>query len=106
MVVSHIKTSDEYTKAIAGKKVVIKLGAKWCAPCRRIAPNFESLSSRFDGIDFYSVDVDDFKQALASEGATSIPFFSFYRNGMRVETLSGANENKLLVAIANLAKIT
>ena len=105
MSVKEIKTSDEYNQMLLDPRAIIKLGATWCPPCRKIAPTYEGLASRFTNVSFYKIDVDVFKQALKSEGATSIPFFSTYRNGVRKETLSGANIDKLLVIVANINKM-
>ena len=99
-----INSNDEYTAAIKSGKTIIRLTASWCGPCKRIAPTYEGLAKRFPAISFYTVDVDKVRQVLQSEGATSIPFFSAYCNGIRTETLAGASPDKLLVLIGELQK--
>ena len=99
---TQITSNDDYSAAIKSGKSIIRLTASWCGPCKRIAPTFEGLATRFPAINFYTVDVDNVRQVLKSEGASSIPFFSTYHNGVRVDTLSGASPDKLLVVIGNL----
>ena len=103
---TEIQNADDYSNAISSNsgRVIIRLTATWCGPCKRIAPTYEGLATRFPEIQFYTVDVDKFRQVLASESASSIPFFSTYKNGVRIDTLSGANPDKLLVLIAELQK--
>ena len=59
--VVHITNKADYDKRIAEAKglVVVDFTAKWCGPCRRIAPTFEALANENSDVVFLKVDVDE-----------------------------------------------
>ena len=60
------------------KPCVIDFYATWCGPCKRIAPDLESLSKEYTGkINFYRVDVDEQKDLAMAFGVESIPTLYF-----------------------------
>ena len=49
-----IKNFDRVLKL---PKVVVKVGASWCGPCRMIAPVVDEVAEKIPEVPFYSVDV-------------------------------------------------
>lgn len=46
---------------------VLKFGAEWCKPCKRMKPAYDDLAERFKGkVAFYTVDVDECEKCDSS----------------------------------------
>ena len=56
--VVHPKNDEEAQKAIESGKVVLKFGAEWCPPCKKIAPILESMADKQNEWTYVAVDVD------------------------------------------------
>lgn len=79
--------------------VLVDLWAPWCGPCRMVAPVLESLARRYAGaIKVVKVNVDDNPGIAAAYDARSIPTLVFMRNGVRVNTVVGAQPEPALAA--------
>ena len=79
-----------------GQLVVVDQYATWCGPCQRIAPKFISLAARYSNVIFVKVDSD----AYSLPGVSSLPTFQFHKDGAIVETLIGADAERLRALIA------
>ena len=82
----------------ASKLKVVKVGAAWCAPCRRIAPEYVKLRSNGEhNVDFFSVDVTDKNDTDGSwavfkaMGGKKLPYFAFYKDHQRVDSIQTSN---------------
>ena len=65
----------------------IKVGAKWCGPCKKTAPKFEQLSlqEKSSSYNFFTLDTDKSKNTYWSElldelNINSIPQIIFYNS--------------------------
>lgn len=91
----QIATAIDNAKA-ANKLLLLKFGAKWCKPCKMIAPVTQRLvennSSTLQG---FEVDVDEVKEALIQFNVSSLPTFLLIFNGNVVSTWTGADNQAL-----------
>lgn len=78
-----------------GKPVLVDFTATWCGPCRAIAPFFEELSEKYEGIVFVKVDVDQCAEVAQSCNVTCMPTFQAFFDGKKVDEFSGADKSKL-----------
>jgi len=81
------------------KLVVVEFEASWCSACRFISPFLESLSD-FEDVDFSKIDIDR-ARGLAN-GVRSMPTFYFFKNGIKIHELVGANFQNLVSMIVQL----
>lgn len=98
MVYFVISIQEEFDAKLgnAGDKlVVVDFTAAWCPPCKMIAPKFEEMSKEFTDVIFYKVDVDENDETAEANGIQAMPTFIFYRNGKKIDQMSGASEEKL-----------
>ena len=52
---------------------IIDFNATWCGPCKQIAPIFEAAAEKYPGVEFKSVDVDEYGAMAEQYGVQSIP---------------------------------
>ena len=66
-----------------------------CGPCKFISPVFESVAEAHPDATFLKVDVDDFSEVAASARVAAMPTFQFWKSGSLVDTIVGADPDKL-----------
>lgn len=74
----------------AAQPVLVKFGASWCPPCRRIAPEVEAVAAEMEGRALVrEVDVDAEPDLSARFGVQSIPDTLIFKNGQVVDQIRG-----------------
>lgn len=87
----EIKDSEFTEKVLnSNKLVVVDFAAEWCGPCKRLAPVLQSISEKFEDVDFYKVDVDEAAEAVSKYSIRNVPTLIFYKNGEIVDKFSGS----------------
>eukprot|EP00882_Tetradesmus_deserticola_P003852 GHRQ01004076.1.p1 GENE.GHRQ01004076.1~~GHRQ01004076.1.p1 ORF type:complete len:158 (+),score=63.72 GHRQ01004076.1:182-655(+) len=71
---------------------IIDFTAKWCGPCKAIAPLYEQLSKQYPDVKFLKVDIDNegLMQVVQEHGITGVPTFTMYKGPRKVENFTGA----------------
>ena len=102
--VQVVESADEYRGAVEkeDETVVSYITASWCGPCKMIAPVYEALSETHDDMTFLKVDVDELPEVAGSEGVEAVPTFVFYKHGMRLGQMSGADKDAITSAVDKL----
>lgn len=78
------------------RPVIVRFSASWCKPCQELLPLFERLcGERGHEATFVSVDVDEFDEIAALNGAISIPLFVSYKCGNLLSSYRGKDESKV-----------
>ncbi|XP_073408548.1 thioredoxin-like isoform X2 [Dendrobates tinctorius] len=76
--VSYVESLEEFNAIIisgGNKLIVVDFTAAWCGPCQKIAPFYEDIATE--------------------SGIRAMPTFHFYKDGEKVDELSGADPDKL-----------
>jgi thiol-disulfide isomerase/thioredoxin len=85
--------------------VVVDFFATWCGPCKQIAPYYEQMAGTFTGVTFLKADVDQFDDETGGAFDVQVlPTFMFLRDGAVVETVKGADLNKVMKVLGDLEK--
>lgn len=86
--------------------VVVKFGAKWCGPCKRVRGVYNDLADEYkDNCYFADVDIDDCRELAEEYDIDSIPAFIFLKKGQLIDKFVGSDPHKLQKHVDNLLKI-
>lgn len=104
--VIEVTNDDHFNKTLkevadGNKLAIVDFTAKWCGPCRMIAPIYDQLSVENPQVKFLKVDIDSdaVQGTVLSHNITSVPTFLVYKGAERVESFSGAHRDKLQQAV-------
>ena len=98
-IISPILSNAEFegitTKSESNNLAIIDFQKSACKPCIRIAPAYEALSEKYDGlVKFYKVDADTSKEALQImkvNGIRSVPTFQIWLGQKQINSIQGAH---------------
>ncbi|TAN20412.1 MAG: thioredoxin [Actinomycetota bacterium] len=85
--------------------VVVDFWAPWCAPCRMVAPELDSLAEdRAGEIKLVKVNVDINQEVASRYQVFSIPTIGLFRSGEMVAASIGAKPKRLIEADLGISK--
>ncbi|MFA4838252.1 MAG: thioredoxin [Candidatus Neomarinimicrobiota bacterium] len=77
--------------------VLVDFWATWCAPCLKIAPIVEELSTKYTGkIKFGKVNVEEQPSIPPKFGIRSIPTLLLFKNGIVFSQITGFQPKRAL----------
>ena len=81
------------------KPLVVDFWATWCGPCRMIAPIISKLAEKYEGkVVVGKCDVEDNEDLAVEYGIRNIPTILFFKGGVIVDKLVGAQNETILDA--------
>ncbi len=90
MDVKELNSRDEFNKTIENGVSLIEFGAKWCGPCKAIAPVIKDLAEKYDERALIGeVDVDSNSEIASKFGVQNIPTLIIFKDGYEVKRLIG-----------------
>lgn len=102
----HITSTQVFTEHVKNSEcpVVIDLHAKWCGPCKKISPLYESFVKKYPQVQFCKMDIDDpnVKDLVAIFEITSVPTFLFFKDGNIHDKVEGSDMKKVMGLIETL----
>lgn len=97
--------SKEYYEMINSDNLsVVKVGALWCGPCRVLAPILQSVSEKFEDVNFGEIDVDSQPEIAREQSVRSVPTILFFKNGEIVDKMVGLQQAEVYESKINSLK--
>ena len=97
--IHKVEDQDDFKSQLTAadsELVVVDFFANWCGTHKLIASVQEKITTTTDNKVFVlEVDVDENKELTAEYSVSSMPTFIFIKNGLKIESFSGASESKL-----------
>lgn len=85
----HKIEQNNMDAALQAKVAVVDFSAKWCGPCKMLAPVMEELSEEMTDVEFYNADTDDNMDLAMASKVSNIPALFLYRDGQLVDKKIG-----------------
>ncbi len=86
--------------------IVIKYGAEWCGPCKRIMPDIIKLAKEYPDVYFLDVDVDndDFGDHPDFNDVKTLPTFKVFIDQKLIREVRGADYNRVHRYVSRYSK--
>lgn len=91
-------TEADFNKLLATEKyVLVDYNAKWCKPCKIMAPMLDTfIGQRKDKIVLSKIDADENRNLLKQKGIESLPVLELYKDGKLVWRHEGEIDGETL----------
>jgi thioredoxin 1 len=98
MGVIKVNLESEFKSCLNNNDLVIcDYTAQWCYPCKIMSPIFEQLSEKYNNNSiFIKVDIDELSSVADEQNIVSMPTFKIYIKGKEVNSVIGADKQKLI----------
>ncbi|XP_030378843.1 thioredoxin-1 [Scaptodrosophila lebanonensis] len=103
-----IRSINDFYKRLEAadrKLVVLDFYATWCGPCKDMEKTVKRMATQHSGkAVIIKINTDKYDELSEKYKVNSLPTFVFIKNNRRVGKFSGADEDKLVRMMSQLAK--
>jgi len=109
-----VKSQDEFDQILKDNELVVcDFTAAWCGPCQMIGPKFKAIAKKQKSesknllgteqlVKYIKVEQTENKEIIEKAGVGCYPSFYLYKNGEKVDSLEGADDEGLKLKIKKL----
>lgn len=102
--VKEVSDADFKSVISSGSPCLVDFWAPWCGPCKAIGPVVEALATEYDGkVTIVKMNVDDNPATPGKFGIRAIPTLILFKNGEKVDQVTGAVGKAQLVELLDKA---
>lgn len=89
-------SAAEFQRQMASQAfTVVDFFAKWCGPCKMIAPQVDQMAMSHPHITFLKVDVEECPEISQAYSIAAMPTFILFARGQEMSRITGADPAKL-----------
>ncbi|GAB2301178.1 Monothiol glutaredoxin-S17 [Dionaea muscipula] len=104
MAVKDVQSKAELEKVVGeGSPVILHFWAGWCEASKQMDQVFSHLSTDFPHVHFLRVEAEEQPEISEDHSISAVPFFVFFKDGKRVDTLEGADPSSLAHKVGKVA---
>ena len=94
---------DNFGKEVLeeSKLTIVKFGAAWCGPCKKLDPIIDEIAEENTDIKVTYVDIDTDGPIAAEYGILSVPSTLFFKDGKVMDMIIGLVPKAKIVGIIN-----
>ena len=81
------------------KLTIVKFGAAWCGPCKKLDPIIDEIAEENTDIEVTYVDIDSDGPIAAEYGILSVPSTLFFKEGKVMDMIIGLVPKAKIVGI-------
>lgn len=98
----HLATDKTFDEVVKDERaVLIKFGAQWCQPCKRLAPVLKELAEEnIMTLKVVEIDAEDNPQVASHYDINRVPVLLLMVNGEVVHTVKGRTKEAIAVEVA------
>lgn len=102
--VSEGMSLEEFNKLVnTDKYVLVDYNAKWCVPCKKMAPMLEKIAQdKKDKLILVKIDADENQKLVKQKGVDALPVLELYQNGKVVWKHDGLIDEATLLSETKL----
>lgn len=78
--------------------VLVKFGADWCGPCRKLEAELDHLEKDSPKVSVVKLDVDRDRELATHYGVSAIPHLILFKHGKQVDQLKGYRTQQQLAS--------
>ena len=98
---SHVQelTAADFESAVQNSPVpvLVDFSAKWCQPCKVLAPTIEAIAQEYDGrLKVFKVDIDEAPEIASHYAILGVPTCIFFVDGQEKDRFSGAQDYRAI----------
>ncbi|OVA00586.1 Glutaredoxin [Macleaya cordata] len=102
--VKDIQSKEELDNVVShGVPVILHFWASWCEASKQMDQVFSHLSTDFPHAHFFRVEAEEQPEISEAHSVSAVPFFVFFKDGQKVDTMEGANPSSLANKVAKVA---
>ncbi|EEF43264.1 monothiol glutaredoxin-S17 [Ricinus communis] len=98
----HSKTELDDVRS-SGVPVIVHFWASWCDASKHMDQVFSHLSTDFPNAHFLRVEAEEQPEISEEFSVSAVPFFVFFKDGKKVDSLEGADPSSLANKVAKAA---